>query len=147
MHDHNPAAEAAGTRIARNFAHTTRGPNPKRFRLAGDDLPFAARFEVDKINRIIAEATNMGRAERRAQAERDERLLAEVKDMRIALRDAGERATDALQRAEQAEAREIAARERSEMRERLLVKYTITGVVVGALSLIVAAVTVVLAIT
>jgi hypothetical protein len=88
---------------------------------------------MESVNRAARELADAVAAERRTEAERDTRLLDEMQGMRAAVE--GER-----KRADEAEAREMADRERSEAREEQLVKFARRSVIVGVLGVIAAAI-------
>jgi hypothetical protein len=115
---------------------------PQGSRGAMIDLPLAPApheklsEELSGLRHAATEAGEAIAADRRAQVERDKEMVRAMQAMEAALVESAEREADSVRRAEEAEAREIAAQTRSEDLNARLVKLTVQLVALTCLSVI-----------
>jgi hypothetical protein len=93
-------------------------------------------IELSRLRRAATEAGEAVAADRRAQVERDEEMVRAVRAMEGVLVESAECEALSTKRAEEAEAREIAAQARSEELNARLVKLTVQLVVLTCISVI-----------
>jgi hypothetical protein len=94
--------------------------------------------ELEELERH-QEAAAARRAEaERARVAREKQMLDALEAVRGVLVESAEREAVALQRAEQAEAREIATQERADARDTLMIRITVASAVIAFLSLLAA---------
>lgn len=115
--------------------------------LSRNPLADVAAQQAADAQRMAESLREIGEAKHikeRAAFAREEAMIEELSAMRLAMQRADEREGAAVERADAAEAREHEARERSDHRERFLVKVSVLSAVGGAVGAIAAVVALVL---
>jgi len=103
----------------------------------------ATRDSSPDFERLARVARDGMQAVERAKRQREQRMIETLEEMRVELVAAGRREAQATERAEAAEAKQLASQTRAEKRDAFMVKATVFSTVFGGLSLIAAVIAII----